>query len=73
MLLSGVFYPVTNMPAWLQSFAQVLPLTHGVELGRPLLLGRWPDAPVVHLAALLAYAIAGYAVGTALLRRRLLR
>ena len=73
MLLSGVFYPVTNMPGWLQAFAQVLPLTHGVELARPLLLGRSPAAPLVHAAALLAYAVAGYAVAMALLRRRLLR
>jgi len=73
MLLSGVFYPVTNMPGWLQAFAQVLPLTHGVELARPLLLGRSPEAPLVHAIALLAYAVAGYAVAMGLLRRRLLR
>ncbi|HSN20170.1 MAG TPA: ABC transporter permease [Usitatibacter sp.] len=73
MLLSGVFYPVANMPRWLQGLAQALPLTHGVELGRPLLLGQWPAAPFLNLAALAAYAIAGYAVSMRLLRRRLLR
>jgi lipooligosaccharide transport system permease protein len=73
MLLSGVFYPVTNMPPWLQGIAQALPLTHGVALARPLLLGAWPSAPLVHAAALAAYAIAGYAIAMRLLRRRLLR
>lgn len=73
MLLSGVFYPVTNMPAWLQSLARVLPLTQGVELARPLLLGRWPQAPIVAIAALAAYAIVAHAIALALLRRRLLR
>lgn len=73
MLLSGVFYPVSNMPAWLQSLARVLPLTQGVELARPLLLGRWPAMPIVAIAALAAYAIAAYAIALALLRRRLLR
>jgi lipooligosaccharide transport system permease protein len=72
MLLGGVFYPITNMPGWLQALSQALPLTHGVELGRPLLLGRWPDAPLVHLAVLLAYGIGGFAIALRVFRRRLL-
>ncbi len=72
MLLCGVFYPIANMPAWLQALAQALPLTHAVALGRPLLLGRWPDAPLLHVAVLLAYAVAGFAIALALFRRRLM-
>jgi lipooligosaccharide transport system permease protein len=72
MLLGGVFYPITSMPGWLQALSQALPLTHGVELGRPLLLGRWPDAPLVHLAVLLAYSIGGFAIALRVFRRRLL-
>ncbi len=30
-LLSGVFYPVAVMPAWLQTLAQFFPLTHALE------------------------------------------
>jgi len=73
MLLSGVFYPVGNMPGWLQGFARVLPLTQGVELARPLLLGRRPATPIVPVLALALYAVVAYAVALALLRRRLLR
>jgi len=73
MLLSGVFYPVGNMPGWLQAFARVLPLTQGVELARPLLLGRRPTTPIVPVVALALYAVVAYAVALALLRRRLLR
>ena len=72
MLLCGVFYPLGNMPPWLQAVSSVLPLTHAVALGRPLLLGRWPDAPLLHLAVLVAYGIAGYAIALKLFRRRLL-
>ncbi len=72
MLLSGVFYPLSNMPAWLQAVARALPLTHGVALARPLLLGRWPEAPLVHVVVLLAYGFAGFAIALRLLRRRLL-
>jgi lipooligosaccharide transport system permease protein len=71
MLLSGVFYPVANMPAWLQGVASALPLWHAVALGRPLLLGRLPEDPLWHVLVLLAYGVAGFLVALALLRRRL--
>ena len=71
MLLSGVFYPLTNMPGWLQAVAAVLPLTHAIELGRPLLLGRWPDAPLLHVAVLAAYGIAGFLIAIRMFRKRL--
>jgi len=72
MLLCGVFYPLSNMPGWLQAIANVLPLTHAVAIGRPLLLGRWPDAPVFHAAVLLAYGVVGFAIALKLFRRRLM-
>jgi lipooligosaccharide transport system permease protein len=73
MLLSGVFYPLSNMPGWLQTVANSLPLSHAVQLGRPLLLGRWPDAPLLHIAVLAAYGVAGFYVALRLFRRRLLK
>ena len=72
MLLCGVFYPLANMPPWLQAFSQVLPLTHAVAIGRPLLLGRCPDHTVLHIAVLVAYGLVGYAIALRLFRRRLL-
>ena len=72
MLLSGVFYPLANMPGWLQAIANALPLTHAVALGRPLLLGRWPEAPLLHVAVLAAYGIAGFLIALAMFRRRLM-
>ncbi len=39
-LFSGVFYPVTRLPGWAQVFAQLVPLTHGVNLCRALTLDR---------------------------------
>ena len=72
MLLSGVFYPLQNMPGWLQAIANVLPLTHAIELGRPLLLGRWPEAPLLNVAVLLAYGIAGFLLALGMFRRRLM-
>ena len=73
MLLSGVFYPLANMPGWLQAIANALPLSHAVQLGRPLLLGHWPDDPLLHLLVLVAYGVAGFLVALRLFRRRLMR
>jgi lipooligosaccharide transport system permease protein len=72
MLLSGVFYPLQNMPGWLQMVANALPLTHAIELGRPLLLGRWPEFPLLNIAVLLAYGIAGFLIALRMFRRRLM-
>ncbi len=72
MLLCGVFYPLENMPGWLQALAAALPLTHAIEIGRPLLLGQLPPTPLHNVAVLLAYGIVGLYLALVLLRRRLL-
>jgi len=72
MMLSGVFFPVEQLPAAVQAAAHALPLYHGVALARPLLLGEVPQAILLHVAVLLAYAIGGFYVAVLLTRRRLL-
>src|SRR5262245_38872967 len=56
LLLSGVYFPVDQMPAWLAAVTQVLPLKHAIDLARPLMLGRVPDLVAVHVAVLVFYA-----------------
>jgi len=73
LLLSGVFFPVDQLPAWLQTVANALPLKHAIDLARPLMLGRVPGAIALHVAVLVAYAVAAYYVALALTRRRLLK
>lgn len=72
-LLSGVFFPVEQLPAALQTATNLLPLTHAIELARPLLLGRTPDDVALHLAVVLGYGAAAFWLALALTRRRLLR
>ena len=72
MMLSGVFFPVERLPEAVQAVAWVLPLYHGVELARPLLAGTLPAQPLLNLAVLVAYALAGFYRATVLTRRRLL-
>jgi lipooligosaccharide transport system permease protein len=73
LLLSGVYFPVEQMPAWLGAIADFLPLKHAIDLARPLMLGRIPDAIAVHVAVLLLYSVAAFYVATVLTRRRLLK
>jgi lipooligosaccharide transport system permease protein len=73
LLLSGVFFPVAQMPVPLQAVANLLPLKHAIDLARPLLQDVVPDAILLHIAVLLAYAGIAFYVSLVLTRRRLLR
>lgn len=73
MMLSGVFFPVSQLPGPVQALAQVLPLHHGVALVRPLMLGDWPSQALLHLGVLGAYAAVGFYAAAFLTRRRLLK
>jgi len=70
-MLSGVFFPLDRLPAPLRIAAECLPLSHATELVRPLTFGALPENVLLHVAVLLAYAVAGFYAATVLLRRRL--
>ncbi|MCB0992177.1 MAG: ABC transporter permease [Acidimicrobiales bacterium] len=71
-LFGGVFYPIEQLPGWLQPVAWVTPLWHGVELCRGATLGTWtmPSA-LVHLGVLLAFAGGGTFIATRTFTRAL--
>ena len=71
--LSGVFFPFTQLPAWVQAGARWLPLTAAVDLVRPLILGRIPDQPIFDLVVLFAYGLLGFWWAVVATRRRLLK
>jgi len=73
LLLSGVFFPLEQLPPALQRLAAALPLAHAVALTRPLIFGEIPGQIAIHVAVLAATAVAGYWVALALIRRRLLK
>ncbi|MBU1236640.1 MAG: ABC transporter permease [Gammaproteobacteria bacterium] len=72
MLLSGVFFPLEQLPTAFQAVAQVLPLTHAVALIRPLLFGQVPDMAWLHIAVLATITVVCYWIALGLIRRRLL-
>lgn len=71
-LFSGTFFPVTQLPGWMQPVAYATPLWHGVELTRSLALGMhesWP--PALHVAYLAAWTVTGWALAIRGLERRM--
>jgi len=71
--LSGVYFPIAQMPPWLQAIANVLPLKAAVDLVRPLVLGSLPADPWLPLLVLTGYACGGYYLAVVLTRRRFFR
>jgi lipooligosaccharide transport system permease protein len=65
-LFSGIFFPVSQLPAFMRPIAWVMPLWHGVEANRSLALGS-PELAVV--AGHAAYLLAVIALGGWLARR----
>ncbi len=59
-LFSGTFFPITQLPGWMQPIAYAIPLWHGVELTRATALGiPTTFSPVVHVAYLLVWIVGG--------------
>ncbi len=71
VLLCGVFFPVEQLPPLLQNISAFLPLTHAVDLARPLVNDAIPAHSLRHAAVLLGYALLGFYVSLVLFRRRL--
>lgn len=73
-LFSGVFFKVDRLPLPVEWFAQALPLWHGVELSRAVVLGQQPAWPWwLHTLVLLVWSAGGLALAVAALRRLLSR
>jgi lipooligosaccharide transport system permease protein len=71
-LFSGTFFPIENLPQFMQPLAWITPLYHGVSLARSLSLGHVDVvADLIHVTVLAAFALAGYAVARITFRRRL--
>lgn len=73
VFLSGVFFPIGQLPGWLATAVSLLPLVPTVELVRPLLLGQWPAHAGLWLAQLALTAAVATWLMAVLMRRRLLR
>ncbi|HEY8451133.1 MAG: ABC transporter permease [Micromonosporaceae bacterium] len=72
MLFSGTFFPVSQLPGFLQPLAYVIPPWHGVEMCRAAVLGTatpWPLA--AHVGYLVAWVVVGFLLARARFAKRL--
>jgi lipooligosaccharide transport system permease protein len=70
MFLSGIFFPLEQLPAIVRLVSEWLPLTNAVALVRPLFMDQWPAQALQHILVLVAYAAMGFWLALALTRRR---
>lgn len=71
-LLCGVFFPVSQLPPLIQSISSFLPLTHAIELIRPMLNGIHPTNITTHIFVLAIYSVICFYIALILIRRRFL-
>jgi lipooligosaccharide transport system permease protein len=70
MFLSGIFFPLEQLPVALRLLSSCLPLSNAVELVRPLFMDQWPEHTLRHVLVLGAYAVGGFWLALGLTRRR---
>jgi lipooligosaccharide transport system permease protein len=71
-LFSGAFFPITQLPEWLQAVALATPMYHGVELSRAIVVGTEPSvAWWVSVVYLIVWIVAGTALSLGPFRKRL--
>ncbi len=71
--LSGIYFPLKQLPEIAQTAAWLLPLAHAASLARGLTLGDPMPWPMLSVGVLLAYGIVGVTLAAWLVRRRLSR
>jgi lipooligosaccharide transport system permease protein len=70
MFLSGIFFPLAQLPPVVRAVSNWLPLTNAVALVRPLFMDQWPADWLRPLLVLAVYAVGGFWVALALTRKR---
>jgi lipooligosaccharide transport system permease protein len=71
-LFSGTFFPIDQLPGWLQPVAWLTPLAHGVDLCRDLALGSPTlGGAALNVGYLLLWVVAGCLLAMRSFRRRL--
>jgi len=72
LLLSGVFFPLEHMPRFIQHLANFLPLSHAIQLVRPLMTGGELLSPFVHIGVLLLYIVVAFPIAVSRISKRLI-
>jgi lipooligosaccharide transport system permease protein len=71
-LVAGTFFPIQNLPHWLQVLAQFNPLYHCVKLVRDASFHWFPVEDLYHVAFLVVFALITWALALTALRGKLI-
>lgn len=71
--LAGVFFPLNEMPGWVEVIAWFTPAYHVVRIYRGVAMGHVESAYLIDLAWIIVVAIAAYLLAIHFMRRRLIR
>ncbi len=72
-LFSGTFFPITQLPNWMEPIAYVIPLWHGVALCRSLTLGTATFAgSALHVGYLILWVVVGTYAATRTFKKRMI-
>ncbi len=70
---SGGYFPIENLPDWLEPVAWALPLTPGVHLGRAFMTGEFAISHLWAALYMIGFTAAVFPISAALMRRRLIK
>jgi lipooligosaccharide transport system permease protein len=70
MFLSGIFFPLEQLPLIVRTVADWLPLANAVALVRPLFMDQWPSDVLRHVLVLAVFAGVSFWIALALTRKR---
>ena len=74
MFLSGVFFPIQQMPWYMQDISKVLPLTYASQaLRKVMVLGAGIPAITTELAVMIAFGVVMTAIAVPVFRRTMTR
>lgn len=71
-LISGVFFPIDQLPPIVKDLSWLLPLTHAVNIIRPAAMGHYSASFLLEAAWMAIFTLIFFALSTVLMKRRLL-
>ena len=72
-MLSGIFFPISNFPGWLEGIAYWFPLTRAVYIARKLSLGEFQLNFLLQLLYIAAFSALFFALASRLIHKRLIK
>ncbi len=71
-LFAGTFFPLTGLPQWIQTIAQLNPLYHCVQLVRHAVFGLWGVIDLWNFGYIVVFGLVMWRLGIVFMQRKLI-